>query len=150
MTESEWVVVPPKKPEPPPKSTYYTKLKSLYLSILIEFITEPPKPVPPPVTVEPDPASSWILQQTAPKPQPVVTPVHIPPSVMPTDIPMPETQHQASQQLSVFPTMTGAANLDITNIVSQRLNAMRKLQENPNDFEAQILLNSAQKDVRYS
>lgn len=38
-------------------------------------------------------------------------------------------------------------NLDVTSIISQRLNAMRKLQDNPHDVEAIKLMHTAQKDV---
>lgn len=38
-------------------------------------------------------------------------------------------------------------NLDIGSIVSQRLTAMRRLQENPNDLEALNQMYQAQKDV---
>lgn len=39
-------------------------------------------------------------------------------------------------------------NIDIASIVSQRLTAMRKLQENPNDSQAISEMYRAQKEVR--
>ena len=37
--------------------------------------------------------------------------------------------------------------LDVTSIITKRLNAMRKLQENPMDSEALKLMYNSQKDV---
>jgi len=38
--------------------------------------------------------------------------------------------------------------VDIGAIVSERLTAVRKLQENPNDLSAKMILDNAQKQVR--
>lgn len=114
---------------------------NIYLFFFLE-----PKPVPPPV-VEPTTPAPWVLHQTAPVPQPVAPPViqqSIPPQPVAPPIPTPVPEVQ-----SVFPSTHNIGNLDISNIVTQRLNAMRKLQDNPNDYEAQSLLNSAQKDVGF-
>lgn len=40
-------------------------------------------------------------------------------------------------------------NLDVTSIITQRLNAMRKLQDNPHDSDAMRSMNNAQKDVSF-
>lgn len=37
--------------------------------------------------------------------------------------------------------------MDVSSIISQRLNAMRKLQENPNDNAAMTLMQNSQKNV---
>lgn len=37
--------------------------------------------------------------------------------------------------------------MDVSSIISQRLNAMRKLQENPNDNAAMTLMQNSQKEV---
>ena len=39
---------------------------------------------------------------------------------------------------------------DVSEIISQRLNAMRKLQDNPNDVEASKILYETQQNVNYS
>ena len=41
-------------------------------------------------------------------------------------------------------------NIDVASIVSQRLSAMRKLQENPNDVQALTSMYKAQKEVSIS
>lgn len=38
----------------------------------------------------------------------------------------------------------------MSSIISQRLNAMRKLQENPQDNDAMKLMENSQKEVRWS
>lgn len=43
--------------------------------------------------------------------------------------------------------MSGGKDLDVTSIITKRLNAMRKLQENPLDSEAIKLMYNTQKDV---
>lgn len=43
--------------------------------------------------------------------------------------------------------MFGTQNIDIAAIVSQRLTAMRKLQENPHDVQAISQMYKAQKEV---
>uniref|UniRef100_A0A182IS69 G-patch domain-containing protein n=1 Tax=Anopheles atroparvus TaxID=41427 RepID=A0A182IS69_ANOAO len=48
---------------------------------------------------------------------------------------------------SVFQNQSDGPTLDVSQIVSQRLNAMRKLQENPSDPEARQLLYNTQKDM---
>lgn len=67
--------------------------------------------------------------------------------IAPQPVAPPQIPTQSVPEVTVFPTTSHFGNLDITNIVTQRLNAMRKLQDNPNDYEAQSLLNSAQRDV---
>lgn len=40
------------------------------------------------------------------------------------------------------------SNVDITSAVTQRLSAMKRLQENPNDTEAMMEMNKAQQEVQ--
>lgn len=47
----------------------------------------------------------------------------------------------------VFPDSLDSGKLDVSSIITKRLNAMRKLQENPEDFEAKKLMFNTQKDV---
>lgn len=76
---------------------------------------------------------------------PISTPIVLPaieaappctiPSVVPADVPL------------VFPANPEANKLDVSTIISNRLNAMRKLQDNPADAEAIKLLYNTQKDM---
>lgn len=50
---------------------------------------------------------------------------------------------------NIFADRGTAKDLDVTSIVTSRLNALRKLQENPLDSEAIKLMYKTQKDVRY-
>nr|CAD7458666.1 unnamed protein product [Timema tahoe] len=51
-------------------------------------------------------------------------------------------------ETSVFPVAENNENLDIGSIVSQRLTAMRKLQENPHDVQALNEMYKAQKSMQ--
>uniref|UniRef100_A0A182M9T6 G-patch domain-containing protein n=1 Tax=Anopheles culicifacies TaxID=139723 RepID=A0A182M9T6_9DIPT len=48
---------------------------------------------------------------------------------------------------NVFNTQPDAPIIDVSQIVSQRLNAMRRLQENPSDSDARQMLYNTQKDM---
>lgn len=58
----------------------------------------------------------------------------------------PNTSAQNAQP-SIFPESAGGKDLDVTSIITQRLNAMRKLQDNPHDSEALKQMYNTQKDV---
>lgn len=49
--------------------------------------------------------------------------------------------------VKLIPTPSLMQNLDVTTIITKRLNAMRKLQDNPLDQEAIKLMYNTQKDV---
>lgn len=49
---------------------------------------------------------------------------------------------------NIFADKIVGKDLDVTSIISKRLNAMRKLQDNPLDSEAIKLMYKTQKDVR--
>ncbi|XP_059619856.1 protein Son isoform X2 [Phlebotomus argentipes] len=102
-TESEWVPVSPKKPDPPKESKKTAPIPAKQLSQA--FYTIPTEELPPPTPARP---------------------------------PEPET---------VFPETAETTSLDVSSIISQRLNAMRKLQENPQDKDAQELMQNTQKDM---
>lgn len=104
--------------------------------------TVAPTPVPP-VLVSPVPVQP--VQHTA-ESVPVVMPL-LPPPLPPTlpSIPTPEVVPPSE---SVFPiTDPSASNVDVSMIISQRLDALRKLQENPLDPIALKTMYNAQKDV---
>lgn len=46
-----------------------------------------------------------------------------------------------------FIFLSSVKNLDVSSIITKRLNAMRKLQDNPLDSEALKLMYNTQKDV---
>ncbi|XP_053657772.1 protein Son-like [Anopheles marshallii] len=48
---------------------------------------------------------------------------------------------------NIFNTQSDAPIIDVSQIVSQRLNAMRRLQENPSDSDARQMLYNTQKDM---
>lgn len=103
-------------------------------------------------------------QSVAPIPQPVPQPVplpvsqpimQLPPQAMPTPMPIemptgsveqvPPLQQQQGD--NIFADVSTGKNLDVTAIITTRLNAMRKLQDNPLDTEALKLMYNTQKDV---
>lgn len=95
-----------------------------------------PQPVPPPV----------IEEIVVPPPPIINTPI-------PAAPPPPENTNtqllQMNQQVpnSIFPQVAQQCNIDISSVIAQRLNAMRKLQENPNDPDAQRMMSYAQQNV---
>lgn len=79
-----------------------------------------------------------------------IEPVPVPPPAAPLAIapaPAPATTSQQSSD-NIFADKVTNTNLDVTSIITKRLNAMRKLQENPMDSEAIKLMYRTQKDVR--
>ncbi|XP_066999479.2 protein Son isoform X2 [Anabrus simplex] len=63
-------------------------------------------------------------------------------------IPEPKVYPHLLPKGEVFPATANTEGLDIGSIVSQRLTAMRKLQENPNDSQALTEMYQAQKDMQ--
>eukprot|EP00095_Tigriopus_kingsejongensis_P003437 maker-scaffold110_size354795-snap-gene-2.25 protein:Tk03437 transcript:maker-scaffold110_size354795-snap-gene-2.25-mRNA-1 annotation:"conserved hypothetical protein" len=119
----------------------------------------PPAELPPPVSepapVKPEPskpepkpeepeealkAVSEILDQ--PKPDPVTLPEPLPESNPPESPPAPKKTED-----SVFEEPTKVPTKDIGNIVNQRLDAMRKLTDNPQNPEALAKLYDAQNQM---
>ncbi|KAL4233824.1 hypothetical protein ACF0H5_008500 [Mactra antiquata] len=81
-----------------------------------------------------------------PEPTPKVTPKSNTVAGVPALMPPPPAPPKPKPEVKVFeepPT----APVDITSIVSERLTAMKKLQENPNDVSAKIILSKAQKQA---
>lgn len=58
-----------------------------------------------------------------------------------------EPTTDSTQNNSIFPDTHAGKDLDVTTIITKRLNAMRKLQDNPLDSEALKLMYNTQKDV---
>ncbi|XP_044740119.1 protein Son [Chrysoperla carnea] len=134
-TENEWIPVEPKKVEPTPPP-----------------LPKIPKPVPKPVveSVQKIPVPTNFVPPT-PVPPVVQPPLIVPPVESTTVLQPPKITNQTYSQAQamiqpVFPTP--AENLDIGSIVSQRLTAMRKLQENPNDSQAVAEMYRAQQEMQ--
>ncbi|CAG9865315.1 unnamed protein product [Phyllotreta striolata] len=105
-------------------------------------------PVSPPVEKKPDPAPSTavplaIMEAPAPVKAPV-PPAPLPPEDPPT-VPAPPNAPPGPQ---VFPTPLNQPSVDIGSIVSQRLSAMRRLQENPNDVQALTQMYKSNKEMQ--
>lgn len=69
----------------------------------------------------------------------------LPPTIDP--VPLPPEQSTAPID-NIFADQKTSKSLDVTSIITKRLNAMRKLQDNPLDSEAIKLMYRTQKDVR--
>lgn len=84
-------------------------------------------------------------------PLPVPPPVAAPKAIMPPN-PEPAVPTSAGDD-NIFADIggncSGGKDLDVTAIITSRLNAMRKLQDNPLDSEALKLMYNTQKDVSY-
>ncbi|KAL0099345.1 hypothetical protein PUN28_020126 [Cardiocondyla obscurior] len=122
-SENEWVPVTPKKPEP----------KKIFVPVCTNLSTVTPPPLVAPVqapmqaSVQPTVQSSIQSSVQSPAQPPMQHPVQVP-------------------MQSVFPTTT--ETMDIGSIVSERLAAIRKLRENPNDINALNAMNRAQNEMR--
>jgi hypothetical protein len=77
-----------------------------------------------------------------------VSPKKEEPSAATVTVTVAETRLQTEMVNQVFPSTMVTEGLDIGSIVSQRLTAMRKLQENPNDVQALSEMYRAQKDMQ--
>uniref|UniRef100_A0A1I8PF24 G-patch domain-containing protein n=1 Tax=Stomoxys calcitrans TaxID=35570 RepID=A0A1I8PF24_STOCA len=117
---STQTVLPPTNNNPP---------SNIALTPQLPFMcVPPPQPVPPAV-----PAPS--VPPIVPPPIPVV------PNNFTPDVPVP-----SSSRDSVFPDPP-AHTMDVSSIISKRLNAMRRLQENPMDSEAAKMLYYSQREM---
>ncbi|KAG8040583.1 hypothetical protein G9C98_002579 [Cotesia typhae] len=159
-TENEWIDVTPvppvKKPEP----------KKPFVSASVQVQTPAFTIIPPINTQLPAANVQASVSVSLPAPTPVPAPVQtvttapvvsvpsiptpVPPVAMipaPVEIPtIAQPMLQASTN-SVFP-QPPAENIDIGTIVSQRLAAMRKLKENPNDVQALNEIYQAQNEMK--
>ncbi|XP_055593539.1 protein Son [Uranotaenia lowii] len=154
--ESEWVPVEPKPAQPiPPVAVIRPEKFSTKASTPLAICAPPqaeqqpaytpvnpvpgPQMLPPPATVEPGPS-------TAPVPPYMPVPnLENPPPPIASALPIPATIEPPPVQ--VFPVQQENNSLDVSTIISNRLNAMRKLQDNPADAEAIKLLYNTQKDM---
>lgn len=81
----------------------------------------------------PEPAASFTALAVEPVPAPLPVPAPVTEPVQPPD--------------NIFADAVIRKDLDVTSIITKRLNAMRKLQDNPMDSEAIKLMYRTQKDV---
>lgn len=103
--------------------------------------TQVPAPVPMPV---PPP-----LPAPAPATKPTIVPTPAPLAIEPVPAPViTSTTFQTASDNIFASTGQICKDLDVTSIITKRLNAMRKLQENPMDSEAIKAMYRTQKDVR--
>ncbi|XP_058790256.1 protein Son isoform X2 [Phymastichus coffea] len=129
-SEKEWIPVSPK-----PKNQK-SETKKLFVAAKEVFHTTPQAIVTPPLSTQEVP----IVPDTP------IAPV-IP---MQSGIPVDQSTHVpqlVSPEQSVFPEPS-AEQVDISSIVSQRLAAMRKLSENPNDIQALNQMYKAQTEMK--
>lgn len=177
LNESEWVpVVPTKQPKkdkdpqqqplaimPAPSAVPDQSTSQPTVSHPIQPVP-PVKPVPPvqyvapvaPVVANNGTAAIVPAPSSIPLPQPVAAPIN--PAITSETYLQQQHQQQTYQYppppaeepappSSIFPETNGSKDLDVTSIITKRLNAMRKLQDNPLDTEALKLMYNTQKDV---
>ncbi|XP_029168574.1 protein SON isoform X2 [Nylanderia fulva] len=91
--------------------------------------------------------NEWVpVTPKKPEPKKLFVPASSePPAIMPP-LPVPEPVPPLQPVQTVFPTVT--KSVDIGSIVSERLAAMRKLTENPNDVGALNAMHRAQNEMR--
>ncbi|XP_034949205.1 protein SON-like isoform X2 [Chelonus insularis] len=137
-TENEWIdVTPPTPPVPPPPVKKLEAKKP--------FVAASTPLQPPAFTIIP-PANSTVvpLANSTVVPPPPAVAVVTPTPVAETPINDPKIPQPLP---TVFPQATPEA-VDIGTIVSQRLAAMRKLRENPNDVQALNEMYHAQNEMK--
>ncbi|XP_075146619.1 son RNA binding protein [Haematobia irritans] len=81
----------------------------------------------------------------APALAPPIVPPPIPPPIVPNNF-TPDVPVPSSNRDSIFPEPPANA-MDVSSIISKRLNAMRRLQENPMDSEAAKMLYYSQREM---
>ncbi|GFS17553.1 protein SON [Elysia marginata] len=89
---------------------------------------------PSPAAARPTPSAPATTQKA--KPSPVVEPV--------AQVPLPEEPKKSD---SIFPDPAETQNIDIGTIISERLQAVRKLQQNPYDVQALSTMHKAQEQA---
>lgn len=156
QTETEWRPVEP--PAPVPKAVE-KPVKNGPLAIM--------QPPPAPVTPSPAPAPTPVQ---VPEASPVVAQIPMPSQSIEPHI---NTNNQFNVELAnswkesnfgfsgtqafvadtsnqqVFAQQVQAQNIDVNSVISNRLDAMRKLQDNPHDIKAVRILEETQKKVRF-
>ncbi|XP_016839364.1 protein SON [Nasonia vitripennis] len=149
--ENEWIPVTPAKPSKHPKSG----AKKLFIPAKEIIHTAPLPLVVPPLAVQQaqaqvqpiHPVGSVAPYQAIPPVQAVMP--YQPNSQDPQSVPIAsvEPMQQQLPRESIFPALP-AESVDISTIVSQRLAAMRKLSENPNDVQALNQMYKAQTGMK--
>lgn len=120
---------------------------------LVKTITDAPigvkpfYPVPPPSVTA---AVSAPITSCPPIQPTALPPVSLPPPPIQQkfvpDVPVPSSSDIPVGAAKVFPELSGP-QLDVSSIISKRLQAMRRLQENPMDPEAIKMMYNSQKDM---
>nr|XP_014098784.1 protein SON [Bactrocera oleae] len=120
---------------------------------LVKPITDAPIGVKPFYSVPPPSETAEVSPPITsyPPTQPIVLlPVSIPPppiqQTFVPDVPVPSSTDITVGGAKVFPELSGP-QLDVSSIISKRLQAMRRLQENPMDPEAIKMMYNSQKDM---
>lgn len=97
--------------------------------------------------VQPEPTVCFALPKAV-EPPSIPLPVQPVPVPVPVSVPTKLSEQPPVSIDNIFADQKTSKDLDVTSIITKRLNAMRKLQDNPLDSEAIKLMYNTQKDVR--
>ncbi|XP_030373529.1 protein SON [Scaptodrosophila lebanonensis] len=119
----------------------------LEIATTLETNGLPPTPVPPPIsTPSVEPLVPTAITSAAVTGRPFVPEVPIPSTINAPPPVLQPVPHPAPPTESIFP-QTAPPNMDVSSIITQRLSAIRRLQENPTDFEAMKMMYNAQRNM---
>ncbi|XP_055852720.1 protein Son [Episyrphus balteatus] len=148
LTEG-WVPVPAKEPEPPAPAAIVAKQippktvgvpKNVFQK---QLPVEEQQPAFKPVGTNEAVANATENVGTTPTTEETLT--SVPAIVPPPAVPAVVANEAPAPVPTIFPA--AAANIDVSTIISQRLSAMRRLQENPMDCEAIKMMYTSQKEM---
>uniref|UniRef100_A0A1Q3F574 Protein SON n=1 Tax=Culex tarsalis TaxID=7177 RepID=A0A1Q3F574_CULTA len=140
--ENEWVPVDPPTQAGPLVPLVRPEKATPKLPISASFVPQAEKQQPAYTPVNPPPGVPPAICQPGPSSAPILPDI---PNALPA--PPPPLATPAADVPEVFPSNPEGNKLDVSTIISNRLNAMRKLQDNPADAEAIKLLYNTQKDM---
>lgn len=139
--ENEWVPVEPSTQAGPVVPLVRPDKVTPKLPITASFVPQAEKQLPAYTPVNPPMGIPALICQPGPSSAPLLPDI-------PNALPAPPTPcPEAPIVPEVFPSNSEGNKLDVSTIISNRLNAMRKLQDNPADAEAIKLLYNTQKDM---
>ncbi|XP_039433855.1 protein Son [Culex pipiens pallens] len=144
--ENEWVPVEPPTQAGPLVPLSRPEKATPKIPITASFVPQAEKQQPAYTPVNPPPGISPALCQPGPSSAPIPPSIDIP-NALPAPPPSSNPIADAALLPEVFPSNPEGNKLDVSTIISNRLNAMRKLQDNPADAEAIKLLYNTQKDM---
>ncbi|XP_055905382.1 protein Son [Eupeodes corollae] len=170
LTEG-WVPVPAKEPKPPtpppsvakqvlskpigvPKNVFQKQLpvveqqpafKPAAANEIATNVAESVATTPREDLITVPPYLPPIVPPIAPPIAPLIAPLISPPIVPPVAPVVAMETSQVAPAPAIFPV--AASNMDVSTIISQRLSAMRRLQENPMDCEAIKMMYTSQKEM---